>query len=82
MWWVLLLQEFDLKIKDKKGNENQVTNHLLKLEKPLVETVEIREEFPDEPIFTIIVVSERLPFYAAIAYFLASGWLPLDLSYV
>ncbi|KAL8125986.1 hypothetical protein AgCh_013323 [Apium graveolens] len=30
--WVLLLQEFELEIKDKKGNENQVADHLSRLE--------------------------------------------------
>nr|XP_009615865.1 uncharacterized protein LOC104108511 [Nicotiana tomentosiformis] len=53
---------------------------LSKKESKPFETVEIREEFPDEQIFSIATVSERPPWYEDIANFLASGWLPHDLT--
>ena len=32
--WVILLQEFDVEIQDKKDSENMVANHLSRLETP------------------------------------------------
>ena len=31
--WVLFMQEFDLEIKDKKGSDNVIADHLSRLEK-------------------------------------------------
>ena len=35
--WVLLLQEFDLEIKDKKWSDNVIADHFSRLEKFIVE---------------------------------------------
>ena len=53
--WVLLLQEFDLEIKDKKGCDNVITDHLSRGEKTTVkeEEMEITENFPDEQLFQL-----------------------------
>ena len=48
-----MLQKFDLEIKDKKGSENLIADHLLSLEKPKEDERgnEIKEKFPGEYIF-------------------------------
>ena len=50
--WILLLQEFDLEVRDKKGSENLVANHLSRLEQEEVSPdLVIHEAFPDEQLF-------------------------------
>ena len=46
--WILLLQEFDLDIKDKKGLENLVADHLSQLEYiPTNDQILIKDNFLD-----------------------------------
>ncbi|XP_070046673.1 uncharacterized protein [Nicotiana tomentosiformis] len=79
--WILLLQEFDLKIKDRKGSENQEADHLSRLENPPNEIEDKKEEFSDEHIFLVTTVINRPPWFADIANYLAGGWIPKDFSY-
>ena len=78
--WVLLLQELDLEIKDKKGSDNVIADQLSRIEKPTVqeEGREIAENFPDEQLFELSLQS---PWYADIVNYLACGVMPPEFSY-
>ncbi|WJX19736.1 hypothetical protein P8452_09381 [Trifolium repens] len=77
--WMLLLQEFDLQIKDKKGTENLVADHLSRLVNTEVtkHEREVLEEFPDEKL---LMVQER-PWFADMANYKASGLIPDDFNW-
>ena len=64
--WILLLQEFDLEIKDKKRNENVVADHLSRL--PLNEKGRINDEFPYENL--ILIENSNFPWFALIVNYL------------
>uniref|UniRef100_A0A2N9H028 RNA-directed DNA polymerase n=1 Tax=Fagus sylvatica TaxID=28930 RepID=A0A2N9H028_FAGSY len=71
--WILLLQEFNLQIKDKKGVENVVADHLSKLTfEEIKEEIPIRDSFPDEQLFAVT----KLPWYAHIVNYLVKGFIP------
>ena len=78
--WVLLLQEFDLEIKDKKGSDNVIVDHLSRLEKTVEKEkgTEIAEKFPDEQLF---LLSIQTPWYADIVNYLACGVVPPEFGY-
>ena len=54
--WVLLLQEFDIEFRDKKGSENIVADHLSRLDlKFILESLPLNESFPDEQLMSVNV---------------------------
>ena len=70
--WVLLLQEFDLEIKDKKGSDNVIVDHLSRLERTAgtEKRIEIVKIFPDEQLLMLTI---QTPWYANIVNYLACG---------
>jgi len=75
--WILLLQEFDITIKDKKGTENVVADHLSRLTTDSKSDITpIDDYFPDESLFSV----STMPWFANIVNFLVSGQLPAHWS--
>ncbi|KAK8933442.1 hypothetical protein KSP39_PZI015251 [Platanthera zijinensis] len=70
--WVLLLQEFDFEIKDRRGAENPIADHLSRLENGCEKDVhlEIRESFPDESLY--VIKEESVPWYADFVNYIVS----------
>ncbi|XP_074377771.1 uncharacterized protein LOC141719295 [Apium graveolens] len=79
--YLLGTKEFELEIKDRKGTENQVADHLSRLEdqgKASLDTTLINESFSDEQLF---VVREEESWFANIVNYLVSNVMPAKLSY-
>ncbi|CAN6557661.1 unnamed protein product [Malus baccata var. baccata] len=73
------LPQFDLEIRDKKGSENVVADHLSRLIIPTAseeDSLPLRESFPDEQLFA---VQFRTPWFADIVNYLVKGVMHPDL---
>ena len=77
--WVLMLQEFDLEIKDKNGTENLVADHLSILEGPINE-VQINDNFPDEQLLAMSEVSV-VHWFADYVNYLVAKAIPPEFTY-
>eukprot|EP00253_Pinus_taeda_P012698 PITA_12698 len=74
--WLILLQEFDITIKDRPGKENPVADFLSRMPKP-IDAAAVEDQFPDEHLFAVVV---KTPWYANVANYLAMGKLSKHLT--
>ncbi|XP_049372553.1 uncharacterized protein LOC125837492 [Solanum verrucosum] len=68
--WAELFEEFDFEVKDRKGCENQVADHLSRLEAEKKEEceLEINDAFPDEQVLAATL--DLIPWFANLLTFL------------
>ncbi|RDY00100.1 Retrovirus-related Pol polyprotein from transposon 17.6, partial [Mucuna pruriens] len=74
--WMLLLQEFNIDMRDKRGTENSVADHLSRIERE-IEPIPIHDEFPDEQLLHI---RTSPPWFADICNFVAASRFPPEAS--
>ncbi|GJV83454.1 reverse transcriptase domain-containing protein [Tanacetum coccineum] len=83
MRWILLLQEFDIDVRDKKGAENLAADHLSRLENPhqdKFENKEINEAFPLETLGSIALKDDNTPWFADFANYHAGKFIVKGMS--
>jgi hypothetical protein len=71
--WILLLQEFNLEMKDKKGIENSVANHLSRMQFKNPHELPINDFLRDN---MLLKVKGSNPWYANIVNFMVAGYVP------
>jgi len=70
--WILLIQEFNLKIWDRKGVENVVTDHLSRIPNALSNELPINDDFLDEQLLATF----REPWFTDIVNYLVTNQTP------
>nr|GEX77322.1 reverse transcriptase domain-containing protein [Tanacetum cinerariifolium] len=74
--WVLLLQEFDITILDKKGSENLAADHLSRLENPHLDVLENKDINENFPLMTLgSLPSHNTSWFADISNFHAGNFI-------
>ena len=73
--WILLLKEFNLHIKDKRGVENVVVDHLSRLAiTHNIHCLPINDDFPKESL----MLTKIAPWYAHITHYLVTREIPSE----
>ncbi|XP_061351337.1 uncharacterized protein LOC133296384 [Gastrolobium bilobum] len=78
--WMLLFQEFDLEIRDKKGVENKLADHLSRIQDKELQDgpeIEIKESFPDEQVMAV----RFGPWFTEFANYKVVGSIPEELTW-
>src|SRR6187399_2500412 len=78
--WVLLMQEFDLHIIDRKGDENPIVDNLSRLENILDDPQPIDDSFHDEQL-AVINTSRTAPWYADYTNYIVATFIPPSFTY-
>ncbi|GKE29802.1 reverse transcriptase domain-containing protein [Tanacetum coccineum] len=78
--WIMLLQEFDIEIKDRKGTKNVAADHLPRIEnEETSDDSEVDDNFPGETLMEINTKDD--PWFADFANYLASDIIPKGMTY-
>jgi Integrase core domain/Integrase zinc binding domain len=78
--WIILLQEFDLEIKDKRGTENLVADHISRLQlDPTEGELSNDDSFVNEQLYR--VEATPVPWYADLANYLVCEVVPVEFTY-
>nr|GEU42042.1 putative reverse transcriptase domain, ribonuclease H-like domain, aspartic peptidase domain protein [Tanacetum cinerariifolium] len=78
--WIILLQEFDIEIKDRKGAENVTADHLSRIENDeSSDDNEVDDNFPGETLMEINTKDK--PWFADFANYLVASIIPKGMTY-
>nr|CAD40178.2 OSJNBa0061A09.17 [Oryza sativa Japonica Group] len=71
--WILILQEFDIEINNKKGIENSVADHLSRMQITNMQELSINDYLRDD---MLLKVTDSDPWYAPIVNFMVAWHVP------
>ncbi|GJY95235.1 reverse transcriptase domain-containing protein [Tanacetum coccineum] len=78
--WIMLLQEFDIQIKDKKGTENVAADHLSRIDNDETsDDSDVNDNFLGETLMEI--TTNDIPWFANFAKYLVGDVIPKGMTY-